>query len=171
MRPLKFHEKKLLKKVNLYEYKGENNLREIKVLRKYHVQRREDYRTYVSVMILYLRIFTLQKICLRYNKIVGKIKKTINALKDLDPRDPFRQQTTDKILEKLWNMGLIPTQRRLEEADKVTVSTFCRYVATVWCMGDRPPAWVASSVNATSNRSIPRQTPRTPCPAGDDSRL
>jgi U3 small nucleolar ribonucleoprotein protein IMP3 len=43
MRQLKYHEKKLLKKVNFFEYKKEKNLREIKVIRKYYVQRREDY--------------------------------------------------------------------------------------------------------------------------------
>ena len=37
MRELKFHEKKLLRKVNQFDWKRENNIREIKVLRKYHV--------------------------------------------------------------------------------------------------------------------------------------
>ena len=43
MRKLKFHEQKLLRKVNFFEYKKEKNLREVKILRKYHVQKREDY--------------------------------------------------------------------------------------------------------------------------------
>jgi U3 small nucleolar ribonucleoprotein protein IMP3 len=37
MRELKHHEKKLLRKVNFYDWKRENNIREISVLRKYHV--------------------------------------------------------------------------------------------------------------------------------------
>ncbi len=44
MRKLKFHEKKLLKKVNFYDYKKEKNVREIQILRRYHVQKREDYQ-------------------------------------------------------------------------------------------------------------------------------
>jgi U3 small nucleolar ribonucleoprotein protein IMP3 len=55
MRLLKHHEKKLLKKVDFLQWKNEDNLREIKILRKYHIQRREDY-TY-------------------YNKLAGKVTK------------------------------------------------------------------------------------------------
>lgn len=44
-RNLKYHEKKLLKKVDFLEYKREKNLREIEVIRKYHIQNREDYTT------------------------------------------------------------------------------------------------------------------------------
>ena len=54
MRQLKHHEQKLLKKVNFLHYKGDSTARENKVLRKYHIQRREDYT--------------------KYNKIVGKLK-------------------------------------------------------------------------------------------------
>jgi len=43
MRNLKHHEQKLLKKVNFYEWKNENNIHEIKVVRRYHLQDREDY--------------------------------------------------------------------------------------------------------------------------------
>ena len=45
MRQLKFHEKKLLKKVDFVDWK-DNNLREIKVMRRYHIQNREDYQKY-----------------------------------------------------------------------------------------------------------------------------
>jgi U3 small nucleolar ribonucleoprotein protein IMP3 len=55
MRKLKFHEKKLLKKVNLYAWKNENNLREIKVMRRYHVQNRDDY--------------------VKYNRLCGMVRK------------------------------------------------------------------------------------------------
>jgi U3 small nucleolar ribonucleoprotein protein IMP3 len=59
VRKLKYHEQKLLKKVdflnvrpllyyrsynaNLIQWKQDANLREIKVMRRYHVQDREDY--------------------------------------------------------------------------------------------------------------------------------
>ena len=46
MRELKFHEKKLLKKVDLYNWKIENNLREVSVMRRYYVQNRNDLKIY-----------------------------------------------------------------------------------------------------------------------------
>jgi U3 small nucleolar ribonucleoprotein protein IMP3 len=41
VRKLKFHEQKLLRKVDLY--RDERNVRVAEVLRKYHIGRREDY--------------------------------------------------------------------------------------------------------------------------------
>lgn len=63
VRKLKFHEQKLLKKVDflnvclsyspplvfqliLGQWKQDANLREIKVMRRYHIQDREDYHKY-----------------------------------------------------------------------------------------------------------------------------
>lgn len=43
MRKLAFHEQKLLKKVDLMQWKTDASLHEIKVIRRYHVQKREDY--------------------------------------------------------------------------------------------------------------------------------
>lgn len=43
VRKLKFHEQKLLKKVDFMNWKVDNNLHEAKVLRKFEVRKREDY--------------------------------------------------------------------------------------------------------------------------------
>lgn len=43
MRQLKHHEQKLLKKVDFLQWKKDDTLREIKVIRKYFLQQREDY--------------------------------------------------------------------------------------------------------------------------------
>ena len=43
MRQLKYHEQKLLKKVDFLQWKKDDNIREIKVIRRYHLQQREDY--------------------------------------------------------------------------------------------------------------------------------
>ena len=43
VRKLKFHEKKLLKKVDFISWEIDNNLHEVKVMKKYYIQRREDY--------------------------------------------------------------------------------------------------------------------------------
>ena len=46
VRKLKYHEKKLLKKVDFISWKCDSNIREVKILRKYHIQKREDYTKY-----------------------------------------------------------------------------------------------------------------------------
>lgn len=43
VRRLRFHEKKLLKKVDFISWEVDNNLHEVKILKKYYIQRREDY--------------------------------------------------------------------------------------------------------------------------------
>ena len=43
VRKLKYHEKKLLKKVDFISWKSDRNVREVQILRKYHIQKREDY--------------------------------------------------------------------------------------------------------------------------------
>ena len=63
MRELKYHEQKLLKKVNFLQWKSENNLHEIKIMRRYLVQGRDDY--------------------LKYNKIAGYVTKLVSKLKEL----------------------------------------------------------------------------------------
>ncbi len=47
MRQLKYHEQKLLKKVDFLNWKTDSTLHEIKVIRRYHIQKREDYFKYV----------------------------------------------------------------------------------------------------------------------------
>ena len=46
MRKLKFHEKKLLKKVNFLEWKREGGHRENLIMQRYHVTGRDDYKKY-----------------------------------------------------------------------------------------------------------------------------
>ena len=44
VRKLKFTEKKLLKKVDYLNWESlDNNLHEVKVMKKYYIQKREDY--------------------------------------------------------------------------------------------------------------------------------
>ena len=51
MRKLKYHEKKLLKKVDFLSWEIDNNLHEVRVMKKYYVQKREDYTKWA----LYIR--------------------------------------------------------------------------------------------------------------------
>eukprot|EP00741_Cyanophora_paradoxa_P010181 tig00020510_g9856.t1 len=106
MRQLKFHEKKLLKKVDFLQYKHEEGVREIKILRKYHIQNREDY--------------------IKYNKIVGMITHLVAELRKMDPTDAYRIDMTERLLEKLYSMGVIATKKGLSLCDKLAASAFCR---------------------------------------------
>lgn len=106
LRKLKFHEKKLLKKVNIYNWKREQNIREIEILRRYHIQKRDDY--------------------VKYNKICGEITALTSRLSKLDPEDPMRLEMTEQLLTKLYNMGIIHNKTGLSACAKITTSSFCR---------------------------------------------
>ncbi len=71
-------------------------------------------------------LYTYNFFIYRYNKICGQIRKLCNKLSLLDPRDPYRNQMSEALLDKLYNMGIIGTKRTLSQANKVTVSAFCR---------------------------------------------
>jgi len=66
MRELKFHEQKLLKKVNFLQWKSDQNVREIQVLRRYHVQNRDDY--------------------VKYSKVAGQVRHGHSAWRRARPR-------------------------------------------------------------------------------------
>lgn len=107
MRELKHHEKKLLKKVDLFTYKSENNHRDLAVIKRYHIQNREDY--------------------FKYNKIAGSMKHMAHRLSLLDPSDPFRKKQSELLLDKAFSLGLLPSAQKLSDIEnKLTVSSFCR---------------------------------------------
>ncbi|XP_051556530.1 U3 small nucleolar ribonucleoprotein protein IMP3-like [Myxocyprinus asiaticus] len=106
VRKLKFHEQKLLKKVDFINWEVDNNLHEVKVLRKYHIEKREDYT--------------------KYNKLSRNIRELAQKIRDLDEKDGFRAQSTAIFLEKIYSIGLIPTKQNLSLAVDVSASSFCR---------------------------------------------
>ncbi|XP_040277862.1 U3 small nucleolar ribonucleoprotein protein IMP3 [Bufo bufo] len=106
VRKLKYHEQKLLKKVDFINWEVDNNVSELRVLRKYHLDRREDYTT--------------------YNKLSRSVRELAHKIKDLEEKDAFRAQSTGRLLEKLYSMGLVPTKQSLQLCDTVSASSFCR---------------------------------------------
>uniref|UniRef100_A0A1A7Y2F2 U3 small nucleolar ribonucleoprotein protein IMP3 n=1 Tax=Iconisemion striatum TaxID=60296 RepID=A0A1A7Y2F2_9TELE len=106
VRKLKHHEQKLLKKVDFINWEVDNNLHEVKVLRRYHIKKREDY--------------------MKYNKLSRNIRDLAQKIRDLDEKDGFRAQSTHHLLEKLYSLGLIPTRQNLALTEKITASSFCR---------------------------------------------
>lgn len=106
MRQLKHHEKKLLKKVDFFSWKDEQNVREATIVRRYMLLDREDYP--------------------KYNKMVGHVTKLASMLKALPQENKMRQDLSVQILQKLYNMGLISSTSSLSALEKLTVSAFCR---------------------------------------------
>ncbi|XP_047965301.1 U3 small nucleolar ribonucleoprotein protein IMP3-like [Salvia hispanica] len=102
MRKLKFHEKKLLKKVNFLEWKREGGQRENLVMHRYHVTGRDDYK--------------------KYSRLCRTVQRLVSILKQMDARDPYRIEMTDNLLEKLYNIGVIPSRK----SERLSVSSFCR---------------------------------------------
>ena len=53
-------------------------------------------------------------------------RQLVAQLKAFSPQDSYRIHMTEKLLEKLYGMGLIPTKKSLALCEKITVSAFCR---------------------------------------------
>ncbi|KAK4301080.1 hypothetical protein Pmani_026750 [Petrolisthes manimaculis] len=106
MRQLKYAEQKLLKHTDFLKWEVDNNLHEVKIMKKYMIQKREDYTM--------------------YNKMSRESRDLARKIKELNPKDPFRVEASGKLIEKLYSMGIIPTKWNLELCDKVNASSFCR---------------------------------------------
>ena len=105
MRRLKWHEKKLLKKVNFDYWKNDDQLFEWKAMQKYKITREEYWR---------------------YNRLVRNTNKMCHELMKLEQNDEYRVRSTQELLDKLWNMGLIQERKNLETVNRLSVSCFCR---------------------------------------------
>ncbi|OLY83226.1 U3 small nucleolar ribonucleoprotein IMP3 [Smittium mucronatum] len=106
VRKFKHHEKKLLRKVDFLEWKNENNIREISIIRRYQLDNREEYK--------------------KYSKIAGEIKEVANKIKLLNPNDPFRKESEKMLLEKLYRTGIITSDKTFSSLESVSVSALCR---------------------------------------------
>lgn len=129
--------------VDFLNWKAEGNLREVEILRRYHIQRREDY--------------------VKYNTVVGRVHKMVSMLAKLDQNDAYRIKVSERLLEKLsvdkaahpgignlahsvdssarqcvasvvcpgftthsFDLGVIGSKVGLSQCDKLTASSFCR---------------------------------------------
>jgi len=106
MRQLKYHEQKLLKKVDFVQWKSDATMHEATILRRYRVTNRDDYR--------------------HYSKIVGQVTKLATVLKKLPATDDTRIELTKNLLRKLYLSGLIDAEKSLLKAEQLTVSAICR---------------------------------------------
>jgi len=104
MRELKYHEKKLLKKVNFLQWKKTNSTREQLVTSKYLLKDRDEYK--------------------KYNLVVGMIRKLAETLTRLADTDPTKLAVARKLINLLYDAGIIHA-RKLVECTKVNVSSLC----------------------------------------------
>lgn len=75
-------------------------------MRRYHITNRDDYK--------------------KYNHICGMVTAIVSTLKKLDATDTTRIDLTDKILDKLYDMGVISTKKSLVQLEKLSTASFCR---------------------------------------------
>ncbi|KAG9010862.1 Small subunit (SSU) processome component [Tulasnella sp. JGI-2019a] len=107
MRELKFHEKKLLRKVDLLNWKDDANIREIKVIRRYHLPNRDEYH--------------------KYNRLCGSIRGFVYRISLLPAQDPLRGKMQAAVLAKLYDMGVMNSDSKLSDVEnKLSVAAFCR---------------------------------------------
>ncbi|KAK9461870.1 uncharacterized protein V1516DRAFT_673199 [Lipomyces oligophaga] len=115
LRKLKHHEQKLLKKVDFLDWKSDKGHREADIMRRYHVQKREDYH--------------------KYNKLCGSIRQLAYKLAQLPPTDPVRIKHERELLAKLQALAILPPGAPISSLENhVSVSALCRRrIGVVMC--------------------------------------
>ncbi|KAL9066650.1 MAG: hypothetical protein Q9161_007409 [Pseudevernia consocians] len=107
VRALKYHEAKLLKKVDFTTYKSDANHHAAAICRRYTIQNPNDYT--------------------KYNRICGSLRQLAHTLTNLPPTDPVRIKHEKLMLEKLHDMGILSSARTLSTVErKVGVSRLAR---------------------------------------------
>ncbi len=104
MRKLRYHEERLLRKVNFLDWKTTNTKREQLVSSKYNLLERDEYH--------------------RYNKLVGMIAKLAMMLAKLPENDEMKSRLGRELVQKLYSVGFIK-EKKLYECSKVTVADMC----------------------------------------------
>lgn len=109
VRKLKHHEQRLLRKTDFITYKQNGKHRDAQVVRRYMIQKPEDYH--------------------KYNQLCGSLRQLAHRLSLLPPENAVRQKHEQLLLDKLFDMGVLSTtaQSRLSQVEHdVTVSAFAR---------------------------------------------
>jgi U3 small nucleolar ribonucleoprotein protein IMP3 len=129
VRKLKYHEQKLLRKVDFTTYKGDNDHREAAVVRRYNIQKPADYGKYNRLCGVSLHFQIDKKTCMKLTPLQS-LKQLAHRLSALPPTSPFRHKHETLLLSKLHDIGILPSHAssaKLSEVEKnVTVSAFCR---------------------------------------------
>ena len=76
-----------------------------------------------------------------YNRLLGKIHSFTNQLAKLPQDDEFRIRITEQLVQKGYNMGLLGDERSLAGVEKLTASSFCRYLFSFTDTADADFQW------------------------------
>lgn len=76
------------------------------VMRRYHIQARDDYQA--------------------YNRMVGLVTRMVSLLRRLPPSDETRIELTDALLERLYSAGVVPTKASLASAERLSTASLAR---------------------------------------------
>ncbi|KAJ4155234.1 hypothetical protein LMH87_000490 [Akanthomyces muscarius] len=107
VRKLKYHEQKLLRKTDFITYKQDNGHRDKEVVRRYNIQKPEDYQ--------------------KYNRICGSLRQLAHRLSLLPPDNAVRRKHEELLLNKLYDMGVLSSASKLSAVEHgATVSAFAR---------------------------------------------
>ena len=108
LRALRYHEQRLLRRVDFVNWKTDDSLRENAILRRYHIQHRWHLQA--------------------YNRIVGAVRKLISRIKRLPADDPVRIDITEQLVRRLYSLGIITrdSNSTLAEAERITASAIAR---------------------------------------------
>lgn len=111
-RQLKHHEKKLLKRTNLYQYPDKEKGKMWSEKKEQEARRifrlgRNDYRQYLMMSI--------------------SLRRIMDHSKKLDITDPVRHEVVTGLMTKLQSIGLLhPHQNKLVDIGRVPPEAFCR---------------------------------------------
>ncbi|PHH76044.1 hypothetical protein CDD82_4162 [Ophiocordyceps australis] len=107
VRKLKYHEQRLLRKTDFITYKSDKDHRDKAVVRRYMIQKPEDYH--------------------KYNKLCGSLRQLAHRLSLLPPDNAIRRRHETLMLDKLYDMGILSTRSKLSAVERDTsVSAFAR---------------------------------------------
>ncbi|OTB12351.1 hypothetical protein K445DRAFT_321085 [Daldinia sp. EC12] len=107
VRKLKHHEQRLLRKTDFITWKQDNDHRDAAVIRRYMIQKPEDYH--------------------RYNRLCGSLRQLAHRLSLLPPDNPVRRKHEELLLNKLYDMGILSSASKLSNVEHgVTVSAMAR---------------------------------------------
>lgn len=95
----------MLKKVNFLEWSKTNTTREHIVTSRFNLSNRDDYK--------------------RYNRIVGMIRKLSENLARLADNDSTKILISKKLINLLYNTGIIEN-RKLSDCAQVSVTSLCQ---------------------------------------------
>lgn len=145
MRQLKYHEQRLLRKVNFYDWRRDQTARENTYCRRYFIQDKEDYH--------------------RYNKLCGLITKLVSGLRGLPADDAFRIKMTELLLDKLYRMGVISHREGLSQVEGLPASAFCRRRLAVVLLKNRMASHLKQAVEYVEQGHVRLGTEVVTCPS------